>query len=210
VPSRSVTYQDLLAYAAGELSGEEAARVHKHLRTAPAGAETVRLYQTARHSLATDDSVAPPEAVATRAKSLFDRSRVAAAESLLDRAGAIVASLLFDSRLQPAAVRATTSSNRIQLAYEASAVDIDLVAEPAAEAGNGAAATTWRLMGQAATEDGCDGTTVALIPAGATQPLMKTQTDEHGAFVFSDVPSGRYQLHLQLEMTILVPTFELQ
>jgi hypothetical protein len=204
VTSPSVTYEELLAYADGELSDAAAGRVQDHLRSAPAAAETVRLYRLARRALASDDSVAPPATTAARAKALFDRLPAAAGAGLLDRVGAVVASLLFDSRLQPAAVRATTAS-RIQLAYEASAIDIDLVAEP-----TGGAATTWRLMGQAATDESGDAMPVALIAEGASMPLMTTRTDEHGHFTFDDVPSGRYQLHLELQMTILVPTFELR
>ena len=70
--SRAVTDQELLAYSAGEMTGEAARRVEGHLAIDAEAARRVAVYRLAARTVAADDSVDPPVETTAQAKALFD------------------------------------------------------------------------------------------------------------------------------------------
>ncbi|MHC4427167.1 MAG: carboxypeptidase-like regulatory domain-containing protein [Planctomycetota bacterium] len=165
------------------------------------------LYRLAARRLREDDSVPPPPEVAARAKALFDRAPVRA-PGWIDQVEAIVARLIFDSRVQPIPVRAGAATGRIQLAFEADGVDIDLAAEPVE--GSSGAQPGWSVMGQIAADVSVDDVGVTLRATGKSEPVAETRTNEHGAFQFNHVPAGDYEMQITLPPVIQIPDLQLR
>ena len=200
---RSPSHEELLAYAAGELPPEEARRVEAAIATDPQAGRTVGLYRVAWRSTADDDSVAPPEETISRLKSLFQprlqhggRGRLAA--EWLQRLETTIASLIYDSRLEPATVRTTAAGiARFQMSFQAGEVEIDLQAEPIGSSDDGEAGVRWRLIGQVSTSGDARATDVAVSPADADDAAAIARCDERGMFTI-ELPAGTYHLHLRI------------
>jgi len=199
--TRPITDQDLMAYAAGEIEGEAARRVETRLDSDPAAARRVALYRLTADTLAGDDSVAPPPATVARAKAIFNRRPVTPRPSLIERLEAVVAQLVFDSRLQPLAVRASDASRRFQLAFEADAAEVDLQGEflPGAEP----AGDRWRLMGQVSAASSAANVEVVLTRAGEPTTAAETHADPGGVFAVNVSP-GRYDIRVHLPAGLIV------
>ena len=199
-----VTYPDLIAYASGDLTQPEASRVSAALAADPEAAATVARYRMTRTAAATDDGVTPPPASVARAKAAFrDHLATAPGASWIDRVGAAMAELIFDSRLQPLAVRAAGTAERIHLAFQADAAQVDLQATPRSDA-PGTSSRRWQVMGQVNGDDAI-GITVAVTAAGGTEPIARTETDARAAFELA-VPSGAFDLHLRFaNRTVVLP-----
>ncbi len=206
----SVTYQQLIDYAAGDLPPPEAARVREHVRRDPEAAATVASFRAVRRSVAEDDSVAPSADAVTRARAIF-RPEPAAANTLewLEGVARTVARRIFDSRLQPVAVRYADTGRRIQLAYETDDLEVDLEAERLAAAA-GAAEARWRLMGQINPAPESPDIAVAVVVSGTASPVAQTRTDDRAWFSL-EVPAGAYDVCLGLPQgPLLLPKLELE
>ena len=68
-----VSDEQIIAFAAGELSAVEAATVARHVGACPRCAARVKRFQLIRDSLRTDDSVEPPPAALARAQALLSQ-----------------------------------------------------------------------------------------------------------------------------------------
>lgn len=124
-----------------------------------------------------------------------------------DRVTATVARLIFDSRLQPAGVRYADAGRRIQLAYEADDLDVDLAAEPSATADRSAG---WRIIGQVNPATGSGGIAVAVVMTGKSTAVAETRADERALFTV-EVPPGTYDLVLKLPSGVVVlPDIDLE
>jgi anti-sigma factor ChrR (cupin superfamily) len=195
------TDHDLIAYAAGDLSGAEAAAVEEHLAGHPQAQATVQRYRAAREAIRRDDSVAPPADVVNRAKAIF-RERREARIGWIDRLDALVATLVFDSRLQPAAVRYRPGDGEFQLAFEAGEADIDL---QGVRQGN----DRWTVRGQV-TCDHRGSFPVVLCMAGAEGPVEQLETDHRGLFE-TLIDAGSYDLILELpDRAVLLRNIQIQ
>jgi anti-sigma factor RsiW len=212
----TIRYEDLIAFAAGELDADRAARLEAELASDPGARRTVDAFRRVAAIAASDNSVAPSADAVLRAKAVFDAAALRAGRPAgwwvaLER---VVAALCFDSRVQPVAVRYADAGARIQLAFESDRAEIDLQAERlAAEPGAGAiapaasGAARWRLTGQIAGERLGSCRVVLLDADGAA--VDETMTDERGMFIF-DVESGRYELGFAVDGGLLVaPALEL-
>ena len=202
-----VTYERLIAYAAGELPAGKAAEVEGHLPTHRAAAASVALYRAVGECVRRDDSVSPPATAVARARAIFRRKPVPAGSSWLDRVTATAARLIYDSRVQPAGVRHADASRRIQLAYEADDLDVDLAAEPSAAAGRSGG---WRMIGQINPATGSGGIAVAVVRTGTRSAVAETRADERALFTL-EVPPGTYDLFLKLPRGVVVlPDLDLE
>ena len=198
-----VTYEQIIAYAAGTLSSNEAAQVEAHLASHPRDAQTVARYRLAVHALATDDSVEPSPAAIVRAKAVFKPLAKANRIGWLEAVDRFIAKLVFDSRVQPVALRYSHADDRINLTFAADDAELDLQAERVAQAEG---AERWRLIGQVSSADENQvrqGSPVALTQAGTTRVVAETSADERGGFTFEAAP-GKYDLFVQTSHGVLV------
>lgn len=211
-----ITTEQLLSYAAGETAGVDPALIESYLRANPEAAATVARYRQVQRSVAEDDSVVPPDDVVCRAKAIFLEQRQArstgARLSWLDRLDTLIASLLFDSRLQPAmGVRSSALlSDRVQLAFHTGddpGIDIDLQAERLDEDEEGPG--RWQVIGQVMAEADLANTPIAFVAPGTTEVVAEARADGSGMFEL-ELPHGTFDLCLGLPArTVIVPNVEL-
>lgn len=190
------TPEALIAFAAGDLAPAEAEPVARAVAADPALARRVALWRAAARGTAEDDSIAPPADVVARAKAVF-RAAPAAAGSWWQELEAIVARVLFDSRLQPLALRAAETDRRIQLSFATPEAEVDLLLDAEGD-------DRWRLTGQVVADAPVAAPiTVALLRSGATTPAFTIEADEAGGFTGS-LPAGSWSLHLRLDDSRIV------
>jgi anti-sigma factor RsiW len=207
MPSRKMSNEELLAFAAGEMNEADAGRVESWLETHPDARKLVDRYRRISTLHATDDSVAPPPEVTARARAIFTPAPARPKESWLDRVDALIASLIFDSRVQPASVRYADTENRFQLAFETRAADIDLQAERIQA---DASAPRWQVTGQVVADEAGRLCRVALAPAGRRTPTGEAIADESGMF-YLEIAPGTYDVYLELtDQVVVLPGVEIR
>ncbi len=196
-----VTYQQLIAFAAGDLSAARSAEVEAHLARDASAAETVARYRTARSTMQGDDGADPPTEAMARAKGIYEPTRFAQPRpGLIEAAMGAVAQLVFDSRAETAmGLRGQATS--FQLTYELSSeppAELDLHAEIDDDAGEG-----WRLVGQVATREPLGSLRVELCRAGGDGPVNTVEGDDRGTFILH-AGSGVYDLRLHTPQGVTV------
>lgn len=192
MPRPPITTEQLIAFAAGEVLGAEAARIEAYVRRHPEAAELVRRYRAVRDRIARDDAVDAPGDVIDRARAIFSAGRPAARTSWMEALETLVATLAFDSRVHPMAVRLVDNDREFQLAYEGEDVDVDLQARRIRPGREGA----WQLMGQVSADEPHPGARVALI-ATEGDAVVETTADDRGMFIV-DIPAGTWDVVVEL------------
>lgn len=197
-----VTYEQLVAFAAGELADEQADRVEAYANRHPQAAATIARYRLAHSTVSADDGVDPPPQAVAEAKAIFTSLRKPSrAPSLGDAIAHLVARLTYDSRAEPALAGVRGAATGFQLGYELSEIaarlelqaDVDEV---------GADFRRWRLVGQVTSHESA-AVRVALCRAGSPAPMIEADADERGVFVLK-VDPGVYDLHVHLPAGVAV------
>ncbi len=206
MPSHKITYEQLIAFAAGELSPDEAARVEAHLAGTPRDREVVQRFRAVSQTLRADDTVAPPEASIRDARELFAR-RLANREQqpgLIESALRFIAELVYDSRTHLATAAVRGAATAYQLSFESEQADIDLEIEPPAEVD-----AVCRVTGQVSPhEEGAAVMAVSFSREGSDEVLASVEPNEHGEFT-AMVPPGLCVLMVTLSnATIVIPDVE--
>jgi anti-sigma factor RsiW len=202
------TDNELLAYAAGELPDDDAARVEAHLRTHPDAARTVATYRLAADRVAADDGVEPPAAAIERARAVF---RVEDAPGWLERLENAVARLVFDSRVQTAAVRVAPGAGSFELGFETDDAEIDLRAERTSGAADTDGDERWRLSGQVSASAPLDAVEVAVLRAGTDDPILTARADDRSFFRLDDLAPGSYDLRFDVNgVTVIVSSVDVR
>jgi anti-sigma factor RsiW len=201
--SPKVSYEKLIAFAAGDLGDEEARHVEAYLAGHPEAAETVASYRSAHTALVADDGVDPPPQALARAKAVFRPGRQpAGAPSLGDRIEALVARLVYDSRAEPALAGVRGAVTGFQLAYEMPESEAQLELQADVD-DDGADTRRWRLVGQISSPQPLPPPRVTLCRAGSATPVHTVDADERGVFVVRIEP-GTYDLRLHLPTGVTV------
>lgn len=195
-----VSYEQLIAYAAGELDCEAAERVKRHLASSHEGSAIVRRFQLVAETLRRDDSQAAPADVLARVKALFADRRMATSPGLLETAVRMIAELVYDSRPQVALAGVRGAATAYQLAFESERADVDLEVEPDGDAGSGLR----RISGQITpSRESEEVRSVAFVSPGTSEIASTIKPDEHGVFGVT-VASGKYDLVITLSDTQVV------
>lgn len=186
------TYEQLIAYAAGQLATGEAAAVAAFVQTDKHAAGVVNAWRAVQGLLAGDDSVEPSVAALARAKAIFagravPSSIAATAAGWIASVDRFVARLVYDSRLQPASVRFADNNDRITLTFETDDGEVDLQASRI-----DSDRPSWRIMGQIAGAQPAR-REVAIVLRGSNSPTAIMTSSEHGEFAF-DIAPGSYDL----------------
>ncbi|MFN0136668.1 MAG: anti-sigma factor family protein [Phycisphaerae bacterium] len=200
MPSATPTYEQLLAFAAGELTGSDASAIEAYLAVTPAVAREVARMRTVIGTMRSDESVAPPREWITAAQSIF-KPKPSVIESWLSQAATAIAALMFDSRQTPALAGFRGSATAIQLSYECDGMTVDLQLEPADQDDAGIV-TSWNVIGQIAFDEMRDGGDVAVVIAQSRQPVAQARTDEHGVFRMT-LASGTFDLILHVDSKVV-------
>ncbi len=186
-----ITFEEIAAYAAGELTGTDRQRVADAIASDAGLASRVARIAAAIATMRTDSSTpVPPESLARYRAVFREQYQEAPATSLFDLVEQ-VARLLFDSRTQPA-VAGLRGVGAIQVVYEADGVLIELGIEGAGE--------TRRVTGQISAES--TPTTAVLRNEG---DCVELELDEQGWFT-ADVPAGQYDLRVLLQDRVVTAT----
>ena len=197
-----ITYEQLIAFAAGELADHEAGAVESRLARDPDAARTVARYRQMQATIQADDGRDPPPETVARAQAIFEASTEAGRPGLLEHVERLVARLIFDSRAQPVPVGLRGPATGFQLTYELLEARLELHAEPAEESGDD---PSWRLVGQITSPTALPPVPVSLYRAGEDRLVQAARTDERGVFLLR-AESGSYDLHLDLpQRTAVVP-----
>lgn len=196
-------FERLVDFVDNRLEERDAAHVAAHLASGcGVCGETTTWYERVRHTVESDDSVAPPSWVFKRAVRIFDAPQRKGLR-LTERIGHAIASLVFDSFARPAlvGVRSTETANR-QLLYRADDYSIDLQI-------SGLEHSRADLMGQILKEHGEGFDTVCglkLELAREDDVTIPAVTNEIGEFKLTGLGQGVYQLRVALsEGSITVP-----
>lgn len=204
--TRSVTTAEVLAYAASDLNGDRVTAVERHLADHPADARLVAQYRLAAETYRTDDSVAAPASVLAAAKAVFKPQPAGA--TLLEHIEAIIARVIFDSRLQPAALRSAAQAERFQLSFATDDLEIDVQAERLTP--DDTKPPRWRLVGQVSGDTEIGPAQIALLPTEHAQPVASADADERGVFII-DAEPGIYDIRICIaEETIVLPSVVVQ
>lgn len=192
-----ITDEQLLSFAEGTTGPAQAAEVEAYLDANPPAAGLVAMYRLVRRRRREDDSLAPPDVAMARAKELFRRHRPEAVPTWPERLVVTIARLVYDSRVEPVAVRDRDLGSRFQLSAETDDLEVDLQVERL-ESG-----LRWRVTGQIDGERCLPGVEVAVIASGQTEPITVVYGDDHGYFVV-ELDTGRYDLRFRLPETVIV------
>lgn len=189
------TYEQLVTYAAGELSHGEAELVRSFLKTDAAAANEFERLLAIVQTMRSDDSVsAPPESIAA-AKSAF-RPQPALAP-WWKRLVEVVAEVVFDSRMQPAlAGFRSVGGSGFQIGLESEAASVDLQFEPQDET-----RATWRIIGQVVPAEGPNAEIAVLVAAGEDR-VGEVSADDSGIFTMI-VDRGEYDLCVRVRDRVL-------
>lgn len=204
---QSFSYEQLAAFAAGELSVAEVSAIREYLAADAAAASTVARLQLLLTTLRTDDSQAPPADMLERAKALFrERKQVLPGESWFDAIKQVVAELVYDSRPRLALAGVRGGSGSYQLSFESDLADIDLDVEPLGEPD----ADQRRLIGQVSPRSDEAATKVVLARPGTTAPVHIVEPDESGMFKLT-TERGKFDVLVSLpEGLVVLPAVEIQ
>ena len=190
------TYEQLIAYAAEELSPGEAARVEAHLARDRGAARTVARFRLAWTALAADDGVDPSPQLMARAKATFSPPPAPAPTRWWEHVEQVIATLIFDSRTQPALAGYRGRGSGFQLSFESDVGLVDLQAEPAGAPPLADGESGWHLMGQIDVSEPGATANVALVRRGQHAPTAEVNADPAGVFSM-DAPGGRYDLYIR-------------
>lgn len=191
-----LTFELLLAYAAGELTPGQAAEVAAKLAADPEAARRAAQIRATIEALRTDDTQPAPPATRAAAVQLFrPRGPVASAPGLIANLRRIVADLVFDSRAQPALAGLRGAGRSYQLSYTSEPADVDLDVTAEAE--------QRQVRGQVSVTGAARAIEVRWTRAGSEQPLPGVTPDEHGAFAFR-TPPGNFELQVRVGEDVVV------
>lgn len=198
-----VPYEKLIAYAAGELTGQDRQAIEAWLATNPDARSTIARFQAARLAIQMDDSPDVPVDALAHAKRLFTEKQARAAAnrpSWLELAVRTIANVIFDSRHTPALAGIRGALQGFQVTIENDAAEVDLQLQPDL----GSSQRLWHVVGQINPRESADAAGgVALVAPGTRDPFVTTIPDRHGMFQMDAVP-GTYDLLVSVGESIMV------
>ena len=189
------TYEQLVAYAAGEMGPAEAELVRAYLLTNQSVAGEFAAIESIIKTMRTDCSVSAPADSIAAAKAIFRPQP--AGTPWWQRLAQAAAELVFDSRMQPALAGFRSSGGSgFQLAFESDAGSVDLQFDPQDETRE-----HWRIMGQVSPADGPNAEVAVLVTAG-NERVGEASADDSGVFSL-DIDRGEYDLCVRVRDRVL-------
>lgn len=197
--SMKPTFEQLVALAAGELSPADAAALNDALAAQPDAAGDLAYLRRVIETMRADRSVSAPAEQIAEAMSIFKAKPAVSVLDWLSDLGRAVATLVFDSRVQPALAgfRRSAATVEFELSFELGETEIDLqIHAPLAEDEGG------RIRGQIHLMPPFENCEVALVRAGG-ELVGQARPDAEGMFVL-EAPCGEYELLVRLADRVAV------
>jgi len=195
VPTKRPSFETLLALAMGELSDADVQAAEAAIAS---DARLARQFDELRRSvvaLRASRMETPPAEWVSSAKAIFKPAPRVSPVEWLNRAVAAVASLVFDSRSQPALAGMRGESEGTTLSYESPLASVDLQV-------TGGEASGWTVLGQVDAEEATGSKRLAFVRQGTLEIAAETTTDEHGRFRVC-LSAGEYDLLCELSNELL-------
>jgi anti-sigma factor RsiW len=189
----NVTFEQVVAYASGELTGREASTVMAYLAVLPEAARTAQRLQEVIQRLRDDDTV-PGSAVAVRRALALLQSRDDVPTPDWLAPIRLFATLVFDSRAQFAMAGYRGSAASYQLAFESEPARVDLQILPQ----DGTVGDRWRVRGQVTVRDDAEVDAVTLVAEHTDTALATAVPDQAGRFKMDSV-AGVFDLRIDLD-----------
>ena len=139
--AHNITTEELIAYATNELHAEERTKIEAFLETNPKAKKLVQTYMNVASITSSDDTVEASEDSVQRARGIWEAVHKETS-NWLSKLDAIVAELMFDSRVQRATVRSSAGSREFEFKTDSYTVDVRLEQSLASEN------ESWVLTGQ--------------------------------------------------------------
>lgn len=189
------TYEQIVAYASGELKSDDAETVRQYLLKNDSAANEYASIQAIISAMRADRSVSAPADSIAAAKSIFRPQP--AVTPWWKRLAEIAAEVVFDSRMQPALAGYRSSpGSGFQIAVESDAGGVDLQFEPQDETRE-----HWRIMGQVSPADGPNAEVAILMTAGDAS-VQEASADDSGFFSLT-IDRGDYDLCIRVRDRVL-------
>src|SRR5262245_28569754 len=202
----NVSIEDLVSYAAGEMSAEDAASIEARIGAAPSLASKVRYIRQVLETMQADDTRAPRGAVIDRAVALFHQRQRLVPSVWLNQACRAIAELLYDSRRSAAIAGFRGGSQTRHLSYRAGTVTIDIQIAPP----TGPQTPMWKVRGQIESSESIELDAAFLRHTQSDQCGAEALPDEDGCFTLW-ASAGEYDLIIGMGVeSILVPRLELE
>lgn len=187
------TFERLIDFLDERLAPSSAAAVAAHIDTGCGHCASDRAwYESLKRVAASDESVEPPPWVFKRALRIFEETGPTRTTGA-NRAGRLIASLLFDSMSRPAIAEARSSgAEGRQLLYRAGDYSIDLQVTPIDQ-------NRSNLAGQILREGEFNFESVAALPlelSGAAGARYSSVTSDRGEFSINSLELGEYDLRI--------------
>jgi hypothetical protein len=192
-------FENLVAYAVGELNAEEVRSVERRLADSPSLRADLDAIRQFLKTMREDDTVMPQEHLIQRVLRIFDQNNVHNSSSTLERTGRFIAQLIFDSRAQPtlSGFRGRGEGYHLMYASEVGEVDLQVTRDSAASS------KLLEIRGQVSAAD-AHPTLIHLARRGDEETIREAYTDQQGTFRFDTQP-GWYDLRIEFaEKTLLV------
>jgi hypothetical protein len=188
------THEQLVAYAAGEMNAADADWIASYLPTDATAAREVATLQAIIRTMRADNSTPAPADSVAHAKSIFRPRADGVGESWWQRATRAVASLVFDSRMQPALAGFRSSGGSgFQLEFESDTARIDLQFEPRSDDRD-----RWSVIGQVTANAADLNAEIAVLLTEKGNLVRQAMADDVGVFTF-EVDRGDYDFCVRVQ-----------
>ncbi len=200
---RQFSNNDLIEYAEGRLADEKARAVEEWIAGNPSAQQLLESWRATRAICQADDSAAPPASLTAKLRSIFQATPIQQPESWFSKLQHVLASLTFDSRLQPLAVRNATAE-LVELSFEVDGIEIDLQCTLIDSDED-----RWDVMGQISSDDATTNR-VSLCKADSHEPVVHAMVDDRGMFEMQ-FRQGSFTLIIETgNSAVRTPVFELK
>lgn len=196
---KRLSYEELVAYAAGELDPARSAEVAALLAGDVSARRVITRLEALLALARADDSTEPPQNVAEQARALFrERAQpTPAGTDWLTALRRIAAELVFDSRPRAALAGLRGATANYQLAFESELADVDL------EVRSGEGTAPRVVQGQVSVRGELPVKALAFAPAGSLEPTAHSSPDKHGMFK-TELEPGKYDVFVSIQDTVVV------
>jgi hypothetical protein len=192
-PENHLTDEQALDFVGGRLNSDDQEAAIAHLAGCGSCETAVAYWRRVEEAAASKHTTEPPAGVMRRAIAVFDPAALPV--STWKR---LLASWVFDSRLQTALAGVRDAGTAFQLLAQVEDVEIDLLCEPDGD--------NWRITGQLVVEEPTLRSTARISGSKAAEVAL----NDEGEFRFQGIPGGEVWLEVETAfMTVALQPFRL-
>lgn len=194
------TYEQLIAFAAGELAADDpaaAAQLQAKLNASPHLARELETVVRVLETMRRDTTVLPPELLVERAVALLRAGdHQSPARSPISHAVAVVLELVYDSRQPQAFAGVRGHGDSYHLTFAGDDAEVDLQVSPTADR------PKLRVVGQVTAGNGAGAPRLRLLRRESGETVHTSWPDDTGLFRLTIEP-GLYNLEIDMKARAL-------